>query len=325
MAKNISLFLDCGAPSLYNKLSRIRKEKGVMGSHMKDRKRDDFSYIETEEYLQYRDSYIEFVKKNKGVLDVYSNLDVINNPKATWENQRYLEGKGIKPIPVFHLGSDPSWLVKYIEAKYDYIAIGGMVPNAPSVLIPLLDDFWSKYLTDEKGMPVVKIHGFAMTSLPLMFRYPWYSVDSTSWVMTSRFGSVYVPRFRNGKWIYDENSWKISLSSRSPSKEDAGQHLDSVSPFVQEEIVRYFKEKGYRIGKSEFRMEIESYSLKDNERWNGKEVIDGKREIELVLEEGLCNSYRLRDEINIIYFLDVEKSMPKWPWPFKKQRKGFGL
>lgn len=39
------------------------------------------------------------------------------------------------------------------------------------------------------------------------------------------------------------------------------------------------------------------------------------------MEAGVSNKYQLRDEMNILYFIDLEKSMPAWPWTFKKEEK----
>ena len=157
-----------------------------------------------------------------------------------------------------------------------------------------------------------------------MLRYPWYSVDSTSWVLTGRFGAVYVPRIRNGKYIYDENSWKVAVSNRSPSQKEEGKHISTFSNMEREIILSYFTDKGYSLGISEFREEDSGYKLKENERWFEIER-NGKREVEEIIEPGLSNDYRHRDELNIIYFLDLEKSMPEWPWAFKVKKKGLGL
>jgi hypothetical protein len=151
------------------------------------------------------------------------------------------------------------------------------------------------------------------------------SVDSTSWVIIGRMGSVYVPKFRKGEYIYDEDCWKVSLSTRSPNKKEAGKHIDNFTPAVKKTILDYFEYKGYKLGRSEFKMESKDYTLKENERWNGKALPNGKREVEILLEPGLCNDYKQRDELNIIYFLDLEKRMPKWPWPFKARKEGLGL
>ena len=263
--------------------------------------------------------YIAFIKKHEHLLEVYANLDVIGSAEGTWENQKIMEAAGLNPLPVFHYGEDMKWLQRYLKKGYPYIALGGMVKTPR--LIQWLDGVWDNFLTDDSGMPVCKVHGFGLTSLTLMMRYPWYSVDSTSWVVTGRMGSVYVPRYRDGKWIYNENSWKISVSSQSPDKKDAGQHFDTMTLGEKKIITQYLSEKGYVIGKSEFKMESQTYELKENERWAQKKPIDKKEErrVEILLEEGVSNRYQLRDELNIIYFLDLEKNMKPWPWKFELQ------
>ena len=59
-------------------------------------------------------------------------------------------------------------------------------------------------------------------------------------------------------------------------------------------------------------------------KWFEKKPVDksAKREVEIILEEGISNRYQLRDEMNIIYFMDLEKSMPKYPWSFQKGQNG---
>lgn len=263
--------------------------------------------------------YISFIKENEGVISIYANLDVIGNPEATWKNQQIMEKAGLNPLPVFHFGSNEEKYLLPLIKKYDYICLGGMVKSGD--LKSYLDRLFSTYICDDNGLPRVKIHGFGLTSLPMMLRYPWYSVDSTSWVVTGRMGSIYVPKFKNGSWIYDENSWKIAVSNRSPSKKEAGQHFDTLSKLERRIIRNYIHEKGYVIGRSEFKKENQNYELQENERWAEKKPTDksAKREVEIILTPGISNKYQLRDEMNIIYFQDLEKNMKKWPWAFKKE------
>ena len=152
--------------------------------------------------------YIQFIKKHKKYIDVYANLDVIGNAEATYRNQKIMEEKGLHPIPVFHATKEPLlWLKKYVDEGYSYIAIGGMAGGDISVkqIYPVLDEVFNDILTDSKGIPKVKIHGFGLTSLKLMLRYPWYSVDSTSWIITGCLGSINVPCFESGKYVYNKN------------------------------------------------------------------------------------------------------------------------
>ncbi|KKM77709.1 hypothetical protein LCGC14_1367270 [marine sediment metagenome] len=300
MKKKISLFLDSGAFSAWSKKTEV-----------------DI------------DDYIDFIKKNKQFIDVYANLDVIGDAEGTYKNQKYMERQGLDPMPVFHSTMEPLfWFEKYLDEGYDYIGLGGMAGGGitKKQITPILDVIFSRYVCSGlDGMPVVKIHGFGMTSLSLMLRYPWYSVDSTSWVLTGRFGAVFCPRKLGNGYDYSKNSWKVSVSDRSPDKKDIGQHISTFSENEKHIILNYFSEKGYVLGKSVFRQEDKNYSLKDNERWFGK--AKGKvREVEEMIEPGLCNDYKKRDELNIIYFLDLEKNIPKWPWPFKlKSSRRLGL
>ena len=267
--------------------------------------------------------YINFIQEHENTIDVYANLDVIGDVKATWKNQMIMEKEGLNPLPVFHYGEEEKWLKRYLTKGYNYISLGGMVPISTTDLIPWLNKLFDKYLTNEKGVPIIKVHGFGLTSLPLMLRYPWYSVDSTSWVVTGRMGSVYIPCYRNGKWVYDENSWKIAVSNRSPSKEEAGKHITTLSPVQKQILLNYIHEKGYKLGRSKFENVSQTHSLQDNERWAEKKPKSktDKRELEIILEPGISNKYELRDRLNIIYFLDLEKSMPEYPWAFKLKGK----
>jgi hypothetical protein len=142
-------------------------------------------------------------------------------------------------------------------------------------------------------------------------------------------GSVYVPRHKGGKWIYDEDSWKVAVSNRSPSTKEAGKHIETLSPKQKQLVLDYIHSKGYQLGKSVFKTVPAGYVLKENERWADKKPKDktAKRQVEVIEEPGVCNKYQSRDEMNIIYFQDLERSMPEWPWPFKKKNKvqGFGL
>jgi hypothetical protein len=132
--------------------------------------------------------YIAFVKQNKSKIKVYANLDVIGNAEATLRNQEIMEKAGLNPLPCYHYGEDKKWLQMYCE-KYKYFAIGGMVPytRKPDVLIKFLDNCFNIIMKYDK----IKIHAFGIAgSLKLLLKYPFYSVDSTSWLQTAKFGQV---------------------------------------------------------------------------------------------------------------------------------------
>lgn len=262
-------------------------------------------------------NYIEFIKKNIKYIDTYAVLDVIGNAEKTLKNQRIMEKAGLSPLPCFHYGEDIKYLKRYLK-NYDYIALGGMVPISTKDLRPWLDELFSKHICSKDGMPKVKIHGFGMTALTLMLRYPWYSVDSTSWVVTGRMGGILIPRKTNGKYDYTKNPIKLTVSSKSPATKKKEAHYTTFSPIQQKLFRKYFEGRGFKLGKSTFRKENpKTYTLADNEKWNKKKECI----VETIIKPGLCNDYKLRDEINIQYFLDLEKNMQPYPWPFKLKRK----
>jgi hypothetical protein len=137
-------------------------------------------------------------------------------------------------------------------------------------------------------------------------------------------GSIFLPRYKDREWVYDEQSLKVAVSNKSPNMKEAGRHITTFPPKTQKIILDYIHAKGYILGSSEYKMKKQTYELKENEKWAEKKPKDSKalREVEIFIERGISNIYQLRDEMNIIYFLDLEKSMPSYPWAFKKGQNG---
>jgi hypothetical protein len=263
--------------------------------------------------------YISFIESHKELLSVYANLDVIGDPIASKKNLRIMQKAGLNPLPVFHFGENPDKYLKPLIEKYDYICIGGMVKSGD--LVTFLDRCFSKYICDEDGFPKIKVHGFGLTSVKMMLRYPWYSVDSTSWILTGRMGSIYIPFWKKGQWIYDENTLKIAVSNQSPTMKEAGRHISTLSVMERKHAMDYIAETGFKIGKSSFKNERQDYKLAENERWFEKVSKDKSklRTVEIIEEPGISNSYQLRDEMNVIYFLGLEKAISAKPRRFKME------
>ena len=89
-----------------------------------------FSAMTQSVEIDWRD-YAAWVKRWRHLFTAYANLDVIGNAEATWENQQRLENVGLKPVPVFHVGEDWSYLECMVK-RYTYIALGGLVPHLRS-------------------------------------------------------------------------------------------------------------------------------------------------------------------------------------------------
>ena len=126
--------------------------------------------------------YCEFLKYTEAI--TYAGLDVIGNAKATRENNEFMVKEyGLRPIPTFHLGSTIEDLASIASGQYPYIALGGLVFN--SGVTSHCDQVWSWIL---KNNPKLRVHGFGVTNIELMDRYPWYSIDSSSFKSGKRYG-----------------------------------------------------------------------------------------------------------------------------------------
>jgi len=111
------------------------------------------------------------------------SLDVIGGPQAgvsleaaakqSLHNCEAMCRSGISAIPTFHFG-EPEEFLRHILARYDSIALGGLFrvhkTRRTAWLHRCFELAWPR-----------KIHGFALTSKPLLDRFPFHSVDSSNW------------------------------------------------------------------------------------------------------------------------------------------------
>jgi len=188
--------------------------------------------LSVEEYCNYIKRNIDIIRVEDGAL-MASVLDGIGDALQTYRNQLEMEARGVRPLPCYHFGEDPRYLQHYVE-NYEYITLGGMVGASSSQLMVWLDEIWDRYLLSGSGRAKIKVHGFGITAIPIMERYDWYSVDSSSWIQSAAFGGVVTPQWG-----------PISVSEKSPSRHDAGQHVCNLSPMEREEVLKSFAEQGF--------------------------------------------------------------------------------
>lgn len=169
--------------------------------------------------------FCDYCLRNQDIIEYVSVLDAIGDCDGTWKNQADMERRGVRPLPCYHYG-EPTDVLDYYVANYEYITIGGMVPISTPQLKIWLDRIWDEHLTDADGIPKLKVHGFGLTSLPLMFRYPWYSVDSSTWVQWAANGMILVPG----------RAGQIDVSNKSSRRKHLNQHLDSLPLMVTRAI-----------------------------------------------------------------------------------------
>lgn len=155
--------------------------------------------------------YCQWLLKWKHLFAVYCNLDVIGDPIASQRNQEIMEGYGLTPLPVFHAGSDIKHFKALVE-RYDYIALGGLVPylRFTERVMPLLASCFR--ITGDR----VKLHGLGVTNWKVLTSFRWHTVDSSAWGKGFRFGRVPLFVERDKRFV------EVNLGDRKQAYKYAG-------------------------------------------------------------------------------------------------------
>ena len=211
-ADGAQVFLDSGAFSAWNMGATISLPK----------------------YCNYIQENEDIIRKDDGVI-MASVLDGIGDPLQTYRNQLEMEARGIRPLPCFHFGEDERYLEFYI-ANYPYITLGGMVGKTVEQLITWLDRIWERYIIDGSGRPKTKLHAFGITSVRVMERYPWYSVDSSSWIQFGAYGSMFTP-----------DGVPYRVSEKAGTIHDMGKHVLNLLPIEKAYIEKLIEDSGFDL------------------------------------------------------------------------------
>jgi hypothetical protein len=118
-----------------------------------------------------------------GVGRVPSHQEREISAEKGWKNYEYMRSKGLNPIHVFHQFEDFKWLHKLADSS-DYIGISPDNSQSVQSRVSWLKKVYS-IIRD-----TVKTHGFACTGSSFMKVAPFYSVDSASWTIGPRFGTL---------------------------------------------------------------------------------------------------------------------------------------
>jgi hypothetical protein len=151
----------------------------------------------------YAKTYLEFCLQQQVKNRVFVELDCYAHLKKEFIDEMWQEMKRQNPknifIRVYHPSLDQGSLKildQWLEDGNDYIGIAGDG-------ISYLDAVFAR--TKNK----IRVHGFAMTKYKKLLKYPFYSVDSTTCLVSSMYGS------KNGKNLKQTSKIKM-ISQKDP-------------------------------------------------------------------------------------------------------------
>lgn len=217
----VGVMLDSSAASFHV----LAKNRNV-GRHS----RDDIGKLRDSLLTQ----YVEYVKPRGKDFDWYVNFDYTHDAKECWRMQRRLEKDGIHPVPVFHRGQDLDWLHRYCS-EYKLVGLGNMMRAGYASGRFFLDKAFN--LAAKHG---TKMHGFAATTLSIMFMYPWHSIDSSSWLKVAAYGSIIHVDDQRGMIS------EMHLTDRNASGKTKYAHMDKV---LRRQVVDEVESGGFDFGK----------------------------------------------------------------------------
>ena len=212
------------------------------------------------------EEYIGFVNENIDKFTLYVQVDKIPGvyrmpktakdwleaPQLSWENYLYMREKSKDPsklVPVFHQGEDLKWLRNMLDYTFSdgsHIPYIGLSPRGDVSLKAKYDFSAECFATIQNSSnPNVKTHAFGATSLEMLERLPYTSADSTTWVLVSAFGQVWMPNCIDG----DINGVgiKLGVSEENRSHPTATQTYWEQPAKTKKKVDDYFESIGTNI------------------------------------------------------------------------------
>lgn len=144
------------------------------------------------------------------------SLDVIGDWRATLANTEAMWKAGVEAIPCWHAG-EPLELLVELSASYPRIAVGGTVGLPVLTRQRIFDAVFSKIWPK-------RIHGFGLHTESLLVRYPFDSVDASSWYSGRQYGrwksmpGVQTSWLRDGHNFRPEVEWHLDMERRLVAK-----------------------------------------------------------------------------------------------------------
>ena len=174
----------------------------------------EYSKVTTEEWEKHLHKYLAWTKANKKYIFSIANFDfedLVTPPVVAEWNKKYFEpfmlNEGIPVCFVWHPNTYQTW--DYYCQRYPYVGFSSTNLLGESLT---LDEYMEKLRTAEKHDSLV--HGFGMTRTTMLTQLPFYTSDSTTWLVGLQYGEI--------------NYWTGTKMTRLKKEKWKGEHLDKI-------------------------------------------------------------------------------------------------
>jgi len=244
--KDVKFFIDSGVYTFIN-----------------NKEYSDWSIEKWESYIK---QYLKWVKKNKEIVFAIADLD-IHSLVGTREVKRlrreyfepFMQETGIPVCYVWHEPEGIDGFEKMCE-RYNYCGISWASEDRDGSEGSIQQMFNIAREND------TVIHGYGMTQTSMLSKYPFYTVDSTTWMIGLQYGEISywtgnkMKRLKKDKWNeYKGKLEKLGIDFRKLKDEDNQELIKAnIAPFQQAE--KYIRE---RLGNKMYWLDIIEKSEND--------------------------------------------------------------
>lgn len=204
-----------------------------------------------EDWERYIEKYLTWIEKHKSIIFACASLDIeylVGGEQVQKWNERYFEPFMLRTgIPVCFVYHDNATVMSWEQycQRYPYVGIswGGIDTQGNDL------NYGINHLKIAEKYNTL-VHGMAMTHTTLLTKLPFYTVDSTTWLVGLQYGEI---NFWNGKKMsrLKKDVWKGSMLSQLVQKgfneqkllEEDVEEMIRINVFAFIEAEHYIQEK----------------------------------------------------------------------------------
>lgn len=206
----------------------------------------------TEKYWEpYIEEYVQFLRENAHQIYCAANMDIdifVGQEVVDKWNKKYFEPLSdiVQIVYIVHGNKfrirhdDPMGVKRFKEyaSKYEYLGLG-------SSMFKLNSRSDNRYYSLARQFNV-RVHGFGWTSIPSLKEFPFFSVDSTTWLGGVRYGTTYTYDGANDRVL--DHKKKFRRNAMKTLCRDLGIDHDALMREERDAINRLnlYGWKGYR-------------------------------------------------------------------------------
>ena len=167
----------------------VRQERHILDSGAFTAINDRAGRYRNFDWDDYCRKYIAFIKATNQRL--FFELDVdcaVGLERVEYYRKMIEDCGGIPPIPVWHQNRKWEYFIQMCE-RYPYVAIGTTSASEEGKVMRKNPEILHKFISTAHQHNA-KIHGLGFTSIPLLSKLPFDSVDSTTWNVGGKYGNI---------------------------------------------------------------------------------------------------------------------------------------